>query len=196
MALLQSFSNITRATRHAAQNILSHPLAKPIVPHLPDPVRSLVNANGEWEWGSWVEKGGVGEFESARVYLARWARIVAEEGERARRKEAQALPPSSAGAVEEDSSLGIFELLHSTANLPTPKSSRDPAHPIDEKLWASWFGKDGKPTISNEEMRREVFRRGITPKGTLRQKIWPFILGVLKWDATAEERESLWQEKM
>ncbi|KAF8201436.1 GTPase-activating protein gyp7 [Pholiota molesta] len=162
MALLQSFSNITRATRHAAQNIL------PLSPS-PDPVRSLVNANGEWEWGSWVEKGGVGEFESARVYLARWARIVAEEGERARREEAQALPPSSAGA-----------LLHSTANLPTPKSSRDPAHPIDEKMWAN---------------EREVFRRGITPKGTLRQKIWPFILGVLKWDATAEERESLWQEK-
>ncbi|KAF9480108.1 RabGAP/TBC [Pholiota conissans] len=196
MALLQSFSNITRATRHAAQNILSHPLAKPIVPHLPDPVRSLVNANGEWEWGSWVEKGGVGEFESARVYLARWARIVAEEGERARRKEAQALPSSAAGSVEEDSSLGIFELLHSTANLPTPKSSRDPAHPVDEKMWAGWFSKNGRPNISIEEMRREVFRRGIIPKGTLRQKVWPFVLGVLKWDATADERDGLWQEKV
>ena len=71
--ILQSFSNLTRATRHAAQQILSHPLAKPIVPHLPDPVRSLVNVNGEWS--SWVEKGGMGEFESARVYLARWARV-------------------------------------------------------------------------------------------------------------------------
>ena len=195
IALLQSFSNITRATRHAAQNILSHPLAKPILPHLPDPVRSLVNADGEWEWGSWVEKGGVGEFESARVYLARWARIVAEEGERARRKEAQVLPPLSSGMAEEDSSLGIFELLHSTSNLPTPKTSRDPSHPVDEKLWTSWFGKDGRPTIGNEEMRREIFRRGISPKGTLRQKIWPFVLGVLEWDVTAEQREKLWQAK-
>ena len=124
-ALLQSFANITRATRHAAQNILSHPLAKPIVPHLPDPVKSLVNANGDLEWGSWVEKGGVGEFESARVYLARWARIVAEEGERARRREAQSIP-ANAGAptAEESGELGIFELLHSTTNLPTPKSTR------------------------------------------------------------------------
>ncbi|KAF8902082.1 rab-GTPase-TBC domain-containing protein [Gymnopilus junonius] len=195
LALLQSFSNITRATRHAAQNILSHPLAKPIVPHLPDPVRSLVNANGEWEWGSWVEKGGVGEFESARVYLARWARIVAEEGERARRKEAQALPSSSLSNAEEDSTLGIFELLHSTSNLPPPKPSRDPSHPVDERLWASWFSRDGKPIIRNEEMKREVFRRGISPKGTLRQRIWPFLLGVLEWDATSEERDRLWQEK-
>jgi hypothetical protein len=195
MALLQSFSNITRATRHAAQNILSHPLAKPILPHLPDPVKSLVNADGEWEWGSWVEKGGVGEFESARVYLARWARIVAEEGERARRREAQVLPSSSSGLVEEASSLGIFELLQSTSNLPTPKSSRDPAHPVDEKMWVKWFAEDGRPKVGIEEVKREVFRRGVTAQGTLRQKVWPYLLGVMEWDVTGEERTKLWEEK-
>lgn len=195
MALLQSFSNITRATRHAAQNILSHPLAKPIVPHLPDPVRSLVNVNGDLEWGSWVEKGGVGEFESARVYLARWARIVAEEGDRARKREAQALPSSSSDVVEEISPLGVFELLHSTINLPSPKTSRDPAHPIDEALWAKWFDNDGRPKVRLEEMRRQVFRRGITPHGNLRKKMWPFILGVHEWDITESEREMKWEEK-
>ncbi|KAH7924590.1 GTPase-activating protein gyp7 [Leucogyrophana mollusca] len=195
MALLQSFSNITRATRHAAQNILSHPLAKPIVPHLPDPVRSLVNANGEWEWGSWVEKGGVGEFESARVYLARWARIVAEEGDRARRREAQAMPSSSSDLAEETSSLGVFELLHSTANLPTPKTSRDPDHPVDDAMWKKWFANDGRPKVRVEEMKHEIFRRGISPKGNLRQKVWPFILGVHEWDTTGQERERRWEEK-
>lgn len=197
LALLQSFSNITRATRHAAQNILSHPLAKPIVPHLPDPVKSLVNVNGDLEWGSWVEKGGVGEFESARVYLARWARIVAEEGERARRTEARVLPTVEGkdAASEEDSSLGIFELLHTTANLPTPKSTRDPAHPIDEKVWASWFGDDGRPIITFDEMRKEVFRRGISPTGTLRQRMWPYVLCVFDWNVTRVEREKKWEEK-
>ena len=196
LALLQSFSNITRATRHAAQNILSHPLAKPIIPHLPDPVKSLVNADGEWEWGSWVEKGGVGEFESARVYLARWARIVAEEGERARRREAQALPSLvSSNLAEETSSLGIFELLHSTANLPTPKSSRDPSHPIDAKTWAQWFEEDGRPNVRIEEMKREVFRRGLSSEGTIRQIVWTFLLGVYDWDVTSEERSQKWEAK-
>ncbi|EPQ58177.1 RabGAP/TBC, partial [Gloeophyllum trabeum ATCC 11539] len=193
-ALLQSFSNITRATRHAAQNILSHPLAKPIVPHLPDPVKSFVNAPGEWS--SWVEKSGVGEFESARVYLARWARIVAEEGERARRREAQAIPSSSSeGLPEENSSLGVFELLHSTSNLPTPKSSRDPAHPVNEYMWEIWFENDGTPKVRIETLKREVFRRGINPKGQLRRKIWPFLLNVHDWDATHEERALRWEEK-
>lgn len=197
MALLQSFANITRATRHAAHNILSHPLAKPIVPHLPDPVRSLVNANGDLEWGSWVEKGGVGEFESARVYLARWARIVAEEGERARRREAQAIPASTSATVsEETSELGVFELLHTTANLPTPKSSRDPKHPIDEENWASWFDENGRPTISREEMKAAVFRRGVDEKGTVRRKVWPFMLGVYEWDVEETERKSKWEEKL
>jgi TBC1 domain family member 15 len=196
MALLQSFSNITRATRHAAQNILSHPLAKPIVPHLPDPVRSLVNADGEWEWGSWVEKGGVGEFESARVYLARWARIVAEEGERSRRQEAQALPSTSSDALaEENSTLGIFELLHSTSNLPTPKSSRNPVHSVDTQMWSRWFARDGRPTVTIEEMKGEIFRRGVSSDGNLRQVVWPFLLGVLEWDVTDSERSAQWKEK-
>ena len=194
MALLQSFSNITRATRHAAQNILSHPLAKPIVPHLPDPVKSLVNANGEWEWGSWVEKGGVGEFESARVYLARWARVVAEEGERARRQESQTIP-SSGDAGEESSSLGIFELLHNTSNLPTPKTTRNPKHPVDTETWLGWFDDAGRPKVSKEEMRKEVFGRGISPIGDLRRTVWPFLLGVYEWDATTEERDKLWEDK-
>ena len=196
LALLQSFSNITRATRHAAQNILSHPLAKPIVPHLPDPVKSLVNANGEWQWGSWVEKSGVGEFESARVYLARWARIVAEEGDRARRKEAQALSASSSDLEEESSSLGVFELLQSTINLPTPKTSREPWNPVNEKTWEGWFDAEGRPTVRMEVMKREVFRRGIDPAGNLRKKIWPFLLGVHEWDIDAKERNKRWEAKM
>ncbi|KAH9900984.1 RabGAP/TBC [Cubamyces lactineus] len=193
MALLQSFSHITRHAAHAAQQILSHPLAKPIVPHLPDPVKSLVNANGDLEWGSWVEKGGVGEFESARVYLARWARIVAEEGERARLREAHALPAGSTDLAEEDSDLGIFELLQSTTNLPRPKSSRDPKHPVDEKTWRSWFDSSGATKVRKEEMRREIFRRGITP--AIRREVWPFLLGVHDWNSDAARRARDWESK-
>jgi len=192
-ALLQSFSSITRATRHAAQNILSHPLAKPIVPHLPDPVKSLVSVNGDLEWGSWVEKGGVGEFESARVYLARWARIVAEEGERARRREAQTMPSND--LAEETSTLGIFELLHSTSNLPSPKSSRDPTKPVDEEMWSKWFDEDGRPNIRIEEMKHEVFKRGISSDNSLRQTVWPYLLGVHSWDSTTQEREDAWRTR-
>ncbi|KZV64344.1 GTPase-activating protein gyp7 [Peniophora sp. CONT] len=195
-ALLQSFANITRATKHAAQQILSHPLARPIVPHLPDPIQSLVNASGDLDWGSWVEKGGVGEFEAARVYLARWARIVAEEGERARRREAQALPSEAANPNEETSELGIFELLQSTANLPTPKTTRDPKHAIDLQTFEAWFDESGRPKISHDKLREEIFSHGISDYGATRRRIWPYLLGVYEWDVTEEERQKKWAEKM
>jgi hypothetical protein len=164
---------------------------------LPDPVKSLVNVNGDLEWGSWVEKGGVGEFESARVYLARWARIVAEEGERSRRREAQAIPAdASASATEENGELGIFELLHSTANLPTPKSSRDPKHPVGVEVFTEWFAPDGRPTISRDRLRMEIFQRGISDMDQARRKLWPYLLGVYEWDVTEDERRRLWQAKM
>lgn len=156
MAILQGFSQITRGARSTAQRILSHPLAKPIVPHLPDPVKSLVNANGEW--ASWVEKGGVGEFESARVYLARWARIVAEEGERARQRERPSnLVDSDLGG--EDGGLGVFEVIRQSAGFVTPKGSRDPKNPIDKATWSSWFAGDGRPLVEKEYMLQEVFRK-------------------------------------
>ncbi|KAG9010927.1 GTPase activating protein [Tulasnella sp. JGI-2019a] len=191
MAVLSAFSQLTQATRHAAQSVLSHPLAKPIIPHLPEPVRSLVNAPGEWS--SWVEKGGLGEFESARVYLAKWARIVAEEGERARQREAQGTARVTGTEEEETSDLGVFELLAETSNLPPPKPTRDPKHPIDKQLWDSWFDIEGRPTVRWMEVKKQVFRRGVSVD--LKRKVWPFILGVVPWESSTAEREQLWAEK-
>jgi hypothetical protein len=68
-------------------------------------------------------------------------------------------------------------------------------HPVNEEMWERWFAKDGRPVVKIEDMRREVFRRGVSPAGKLRQVIWPFILGVHEWNATNAERASKWQEK-
>ncbi|KEP45951.1 GTPase-activating protein Gyp7 [Rhizoctonia solani 123E] len=189
-SLLQSFSQLTRATRHAAQQILSHPLAQPIVPHLPSPMQSLVNASGEW--AGLLEKGGMGEFEAARVYLARWARVVAEEGERARRREARVVGGS--GGDREEGELGVFELLAKSANLPTPKSTRHPKDAIDKTTWLGWFDETGRPKISEEEMLKEVFRRGFATMEA-RRLAWPSVLKVLPWDIDEQTREQMWAEK-
>ena len=108
-SVLSTFSRITRTARSAAENLakplLSHNLAKPILPHLPPPIASLAEANNP-EFAHWQDRAGVGDFDSAHVYLARWAKIVAEEGERIRRAE---LGVSADG--EEASALGAFEML-------------------------------------------------------------------------------------
>ena len=51
-------------------------------------------------------------FDSARIYLAKWARVVAEEGERARRRERNGQHFDGRGRrEEEDTSVGAFEIL-------------------------------------------------------------------------------------
>ncbi|TFY55635.1 hypothetical protein EVJ58_g8124 [Rhodofomes roseus] len=162
-------------------------------PHLPDPVRSLVKRERRVGMGELGREGRRGRIrERAGIPRALGAHV-AEEGERARRREAQTL--SSSEMEQESSDLGVFELLQSTANLPVPKSSREPKHPVDEKMWESWFDQEGRPNIRIEEMKREVFRRGISPKGSLRKEVWPFLLGVFKWDATDAERRKQWEER-
>jgi hypothetical protein len=133
----------------------------------------------------------MGEFESARVYLARWARIVAEEGERARQREAQAMHTGDEG--DESTGLGVFELIHAASNLPTPKTTREPKRPITKADWNAWFNADGTPKITSREMRQEIFRRGLMFEA--RREAWPLLLEVLPWEATSAERRKIWDDK-
>lgn len=99
---VRSFAHISRVSKQTAHSMLSHPLAKPIIPHLPTPVQSLAVAAGS------TSQGAAGEYDSARIYLAKWARMVAEEGDRNRVKDEE-LDMVDIGVV---SDLGTFELLN------------------------------------------------------------------------------------
>ncbi|WOO81958.1 GTPase-activating protein GYP7 [Vanrija pseudolonga] len=191
-SLLVGLSSITNIARHTAQNVLNHPLAKPVVPHLPPAFRSLVNAPGEWEnssrltpkLGSQRAPDVASEFESARLYLARWARVVAEEGEKSRRDElaAQAGRPGSESGTDE-TSLGIFSVIPHASRGPAPKTTRTPNHPITAADWAE-FIEEGRDELF---VRREIFRRGFTDspepeQQATRREGWEVLLGVVPWD--------------
>ena len=191
--LLTSLSNLTNLSRKTAQQLLAHPVAQPLVPHLPPAVRTFVNAPGEWERsGKLPSKTGAGgdvasEFESARLYLARWARVVAEEGERARRNEVARQADLSQGVRvgSEDlaSSLGVFSLLTSPiSKRAIPHPTRTPQHPITARDW-ELFAAQGRDELW---VRREIFRRGFSdsaedPEKQCRREGWEVLLGVVPW---------------
>ncbi|KAJ3819179.1 hypothetical protein F5880DRAFT_1679102 [Lentinula raphanica] len=60
--------------RHVMQlRIFAHLLAKLIVTHSPESVKSLVDGNGDIDWGNWEEMGGDGRrLESLRVQCFIW----------------------------------------------------------------------------------------------------------------------------
>lgn len=188
-SLLVGLSNITNMARHTAQNVLNHPFAKPVVPHLPPAFRSLVNAPGEWESATRARTNAsrgadvATEFEAARLYLARWARVVAEEGERSRRDELASQAGRSEGD-EDFTSLGVFSLLPSTSKRPMPKPTRTPNDPITAADWNKYI-RDGR---DESYVRREIFRRGFTDSPEedqmeARREGWEMLLGVVPWDA-------------
>lgn len=185
-SFMTSLSKITSFSREAAKEILSIPLVQPVVPHLPPAVRSLVSAPGELQRSAKSGADVATEFESARLYLARWARVVAEEGERARRNEVAAQADLTAGervgAEDLASSLGVFSLLTSpNSKRPIPHPTRTPQHPITTRDWASYSaqGRD------EGYVRREIFRRGFSdsPEEKLaRREGWEVLLGIVPWD--------------
>lgn len=201
--VMASFSRLTNKARKQAQTIaqpiLAHPLSKPILKHLPPPIASLAHANAT-EHSSWAEKAGVAGYDAARVYLARWARVVAEEGERARRSEMlfggnHDTPKSGSAKLATDTGSddvgGPFEVLATTYRIQRPRTSRvQTSQPIVLSEWRAWFdGTSGKLQLSPEEAKRRIFQRGLSPTDGVRKEAWPFLLKVYEWDSTSDERK-------
>lgn len=142
-------------------------------------------------------------YDAARVYLARWARIVAEEGERARRSEMR----FTGGGLDEDSSGGDvsaesgetatggpFEVLASTYRVPRPRSTRvQGSQPIVQSEWEAWFDESGRLLLTAEEAKRRIFQRGLVAEA--RRQAWPFLLNVYPWESSRRGREEIYESK-
>lgn len=208
-SILSTFGQITRAATSISNSILFHPS---VSPHLPAPVRSLVHADTP-TFTRWSNLAGAGEYDSARVYLARWARLVAEEGERAKRAEISGVEGVRNGdGIGGD--LGVWEVLRVTNGLGQEKSTREKGRPVGRREWDDWFDHLGAPLVDESHMRAEVFKRvrpcpclkvdrigadrhvcfqGLDP--SLRSTAWPFLLSVISWKTTLAERTELWSRK-
>jgi hypothetical protein len=74
--ILERFSQVARLSRDAATNILDHPITKTILPpHVQQRIQDSEAAKKMME-----------DYDSARVYLAKWAATVADQGDRERRE--------------------------------------------------------------------------------------------------------------
>jgi len=87
--------------------ILEHPLARPILPHLPPALNNIIQSENA--------RVVIDEYDAGRVYLAKWAARVAEEAESQNDRTWVPLykPIEEGGSVhfEEDTELGTFEVL-------------------------------------------------------------------------------------
>ncbi|KAI1214823.1 RabGAP/TBC [Annulohypoxylon truncatum] len=166
--LLEKFSKVTTFTRRTAQDIVDNP-------RLPPQIRRLMR-NPEVQTLQ-------DEFDSARIYLARWAMGMAEQSERDRNQRIW----TARDVMElEDTDVGEFELLE-TSNMSLEERRKI----VTLKEWETFFDpRTGRLAVTIDEVKERVFHGGLDPDDGVRKEAWLFLLGVYDWYSTAEERKA------
>lgn len=167
--IMEKFARVTTFTRRAAQDVLDNPNVPPQVKRLLQnrEVQTLQD-----------------EFDSARLYLARWAMGIAEQSERDRR---QRIWTAQDVMELEDTDVGEFELVDG-ASMVTLEERRKV---VTLKEWNGFFDPTtGRLSITIDEVKERVFHGGLDPNDGVRREAWPFLLGIYEWYSTAEERKA------
>ena len=170
---LEKMSQVTTFARRTTQDVVDHPKVPPQVKRL--------MANPE-------VKTLQDEFDSARVYLARWAMGIAEQSERER---SQRIFTAQDVLEMEDSEVGEFEILDGAEHL----SIADKRKPVSLKEWNGFFDASGRLQVTSDEVKERIFFGGLDPADGVRKEAWLFLLGVYPWDSSADERRSILNKK-
>ncbi|KAL9102252.1 MAG: hypothetical protein Q9163_002588 [Psora crenata] len=174
-SFLEKMSQVTNFTKRTAQDIVENPKVPPQVRRLmknPE-VQTLQD-----------------EFDSARVYLARWAMGIAEQSEKDR---SQRIFTAQDLLEMENTDVGEFELLDtSAANLSLSEQRK----PVSLLEWQGFFdSQTGRLQITPDEVKKRIFLGGLNPSDGVRKEAWLFLLGVYGFESTADERKAIINSK-
>ena len=167
-SFLETMAQVTTFTRRTAQAVAENK-------NLPPQVRRLMQ-NPQVQTVS-------DEFDSARLYLARWAMGIAEQSEKERN---QRIWTAKDVLEMEDSELGEFELLDvERMNLSDKRT------PVTLKEWNGYFNsRTGRLEKTPDEVKERIFHGGLASDDGVRKEAWLFLLGVYGWESTTEERHA------
>ncbi|KAJ5622973.1 GTPase-activating protein GYP7 [Penicillium lividum] len=173
--VLEQLSKITTFTRRTANDLAENT-------RIPPQVRRLMK-NPEIQTLQ-------DEFDSARIYLARWAMSIAEQSEKDRNER---IYTAQDMLESENSSVGEFEILElETGNLGIQERRRT----VTISEWESFFDPtSGKLQLTVEEVKERIFHGGLDPNDGARKEAWLFLLEVYPWDSSFEERQAIMNSK-
>jgi hypothetical protein len=167
-SILEKLSQVTTFTRRTAQAMADNP-------RVPPQIRNLMH-NPEVQT---LQE----EFDSARIYLARWAMQISEQSE----KEKSQRVWSAKDVLEmENTGVGDFEILEMDMGKMSLQERRKP---VDQQEWDSFFDPhSGRLQITSDEVKDMVFHGSLDPEDGVRKEAWLFLLGVYDWSSSKEER--------
>jgi hypothetical protein len=173
--VLEQLSKITTFTRRTANEIADNP-------RIPPQVRRLMKTP---EIQTLQD-----EFDSARLYLARWAMSISEQSERERN---QRIWTARDVLEMENSSVGDFEILDLETGTMSIQERRKV---LTLKEWEGFFDPmTGRLQVTVDEVKERIFHGGLEPNDGVRKVAWLFLLGVYSWDSSREERQVMMNSK-
>jgi hypothetical protein len=168
--ILEKLSQVTTFTRRTADSVIENP-------RIPPQVRRLLR-NPEVQT---IQD----EFDSARIYLARWAMGIAEQSERDRN---QRIWTARDVLEMEETDVGEFELLDTEMGNLSLKELRKT---VTMKEWTSFFDpRTGRLQVTVDEVKERIFHGGLDADDGVRKEAWLFLLGIYDWESTAEDRKA------
>ncbi|KAK4509078.1 uncharacterized protein ATC70_007428 [Mucor velutinosus] len=183
--ILEKLSRVTKFSRDAAVSFLSNPASKPLMPLFPPSVQEMCNNE--------TVKQTIDDYDSARIFLAKWAAGLAAQSENSAPRDRKYRNVGVWGhdGWEEDSALGVFEILNSENDFSIPTHTR--TKPVSQAEWDSYFDTNGKLSVGEPAVRKNIFCGGLEP--SVRREAWLFLNGVYPWSSTAADRERIHKEK-
>jgi hypothetical protein len=168
--LMEKFSKVTTFTRRTADSVIDNP-------KIPPQVRRLLR-NPEVQT---LQE----EFDSARIYLARWAMGIAEQSERDRN---QRIWTARDVLEMEETDVGEFELLDTEMGSLSLKELRKT---VTLKEWNGFFDqRTGRLQVTVDEVKERIFHGGLDAEDGVRKEAWLFLLGVYDWESSTDERKA------
>jgi hypothetical protein len=168
--VLEKLSQVTSFTRRTAQAVAENR-------NLPPQLRRLIQNPEVLQLQE--------DFDSARIYLARWAMGIAEQSERERN---QRLWQAKDVLEMEMTGVGEFEILDLEAGKLSLAERR---RPVTLQEWNGFFNMEtGRLEVTPDEVKERIFHGGLDPDDGVRKDAWLFLLGMYEWDSTREERQA------
>ncbi|KAK9356395.1 rab-GTPase-TBC domain-containing protein [Lipomyces doorenjongii] len=161
--VLERLARVTRFSRRAAHEVIGNS---------PPAVRAMLNVPEVRKLGD--------DFDSARVYLAKWAMSISEEAERNKTK-----------IVWTDV---VGDHIGSMAGDILSVDDRvERRNEVSRDEWKAFFDASGRLRVTVSEVKERVFHGGLSRD--IRSEAWLFLLGVYPWDSSQLERQSIMAAK-
>ena len=169
--VFEGFSKLASYARQQTSQALEHPLARPILPFLPERIRSYFITSDEV-----VQL--LKEYDSAQRYLERFSATIQNR----LRTSSQQEPVEYGGLKERDVSRS-FDCIGK------PYHFSFTGAPLTSEEWRAARSEDGSITAFKTSFFRRIFCGGVEP--SIRRDVWKYLLGVYGCDSTTAEREAL-----